>query len=58
MGLVRRIYFSQLVRGSLFVFIAGNFASFGNFLYNLAMGRMLSPANYGELEAVLSLSVL
>lgn len=58
MRLLRRIYFSQLVRGSFFVFLASNFASLGNFLYNLAMGRMLAPAAYGELEAILSLSVL
>lgn len=58
MSLLKRIYQSQLVRGSFLVFLAGNFASFGNFLYNLAMGRMLSPADYGELEAILSISVL
>lgn len=58
MRLLRRIYFSKLIRGSFLVFIAGNFASFGNFLYNLAMGRMLSPAVYGELEAIVSLSAL
>ncbi len=48
----------KLVKGVFFVFIAGNFASLGNFLYNLAMGRMLDPAVYGELEAILSLSSL
>lgn len=58
MRLLKRVYFSKLVRGSFLLFIAGNFASFGNFLYNLAMGRMLSPAVYGELEAIVSLSVL
>lgn len=58
MKIVRRLFKSELIRGSLLVFIAGNFGSFGNFLYNLAMGRMLPPAVYGELEAILSLSVL
>lgn len=48
----------SLIKGVFFVFLAGNFASFGNFLYNLAMGRMLTPATYGELEAILSLSIL
>ena len=48
----------SFLKSVFWIFLAGNFASFGNFLYNLAMGRMLSPADYGELEAILSLSVL
>lgn len=58
MKLVHHLFQSKLVRGSFIIFIAGNFASLGNFLYNLAMGRMLDSAAYGELEAVLSLSSL
>ncbi len=58
MKIVRRLLQSKLVRGSFFVFIAGNFASLGNFFYNLAMGRMLDSAVYGELEAILALSSL
>lgn len=55
---MRQLLGSELVRGSVLLFVAGNFASLGNFVYNLAMGRMLKPAVYGELEAILSLSTL
>lgn len=59
MHLVRRFYKSQLVRGSFFIFLAQNAANFGNFLYNLLMGRLLSAADYGNLGALLSfLSIL
>lgn len=58
MAIVRRLMRSQLLKGSFLIFIAGNLGSFGNFLYNLFMGRMLRPEVYGELEAVLSLSSL
>ena len=46
---------SRLVRGSLFVFIANNTANFGNFLYSLFMGRMLTPHAFGDLGATLSI---
>lgn len=58
MSLVKRFTGSQLVRGSLLVFIASNAASFGNFLYNLLMARFLGPEIYGDLGAVFSLLVL
>ena len=35
MLLIKRFAKSQLVRGSLFIFIASNIANFGNFLYNI-----------------------
>jgi len=58
MSIIRRITQSQLVRGSIFVFLANNAASFGNFLYNLFMGRLLGPEKYGDLGAIMSLLVL
>lgn len=58
MSLFRRISRSQLVRGSLLVFIGNNIASFGNFLYNLFMARLLGPEEYANLGAILSLFVL
>lgn len=54
----KRLAKNPFVRGSLFVFIASNISSFGNFLYNLAMGRLLEPNHYGDLGALLSLLVL
>lgn len=58
MSILRRITDSVLVRGGLLVFIGNNISNFGNFLYNLFMGRLLGPEKYGELGAILSLMVL
>ncbi|MDO8515465.1 MAG: hypothetical protein Q7S14_03115 [bacterium] len=58
MAFIRRLMKSELLKGSFLIFIAGNLGNLGNFLYNLAMGRMLRPEVYGELEATLSLSSL
>lgn len=58
MDTLKRAYSSELLRGSFFVFLAGNLTSLGNFLYNLAMGRLLSPASYGDLGATLSLAAI
>lgn len=56
--LLKRVIDSQLARGSFLVFIASNTASFGNFLYNLFMGRLLQPEEYGDLGAVFSMMIL
>lgn len=58
MSIFRRITQSQLVRGSVFIFIANNLASFGNFLYNLSMGRLLTPQAFGDLGAIFSILVI
>lgn len=56
--ILKRFTGSTLVRGSLLVFIASNAANFGNFLYNILMGRFLGPEKYSELGALLSVLVL
>ena len=58
MPIISRLAKNPLVQGSLFVFIGSNIANFGNFLYNLAMGRLLTEEAYGDLGALLSLLVL
>ncbi|MBI5452738.1 oligosaccharide flippase family protein [Candidatus Gottesmanbacteria bacterium] len=58
MSILRRITGSPLVRGSLLIFIGTNIGNFINFLFNLAMGRLLGPAKYGDLGALVSSSVL
>lgn len=58
MSLIKRISQSQLITGSILVFIANNIANFGNFLYTLSMGRLLEIERYGDLGAILSLLVL
>lgn len=44
-----------LFSGSMIMIIGSNAVSFLNYLYHLTMGRMLGPANYGELAALISL---
>ncbi len=58
MWLIKRLTKSTLVRGSLLIFVTNNFINFGNFLYNLLMGRMLGVEKYGDLGAIVSLGAL
>ena len=45
-----------LLKGSLIVFIGSIITNLGTYLFHLAMGRMLGPADYGILESLISLS--
>ncbi len=54
MKLFRRVFYSQLARGSLLVFMGTNIGNFLNFLYNLIIGRLLGPEKYGDLGAIIS----
>jgi O-antigen/teichoic acid export membrane protein len=47
---------SQLITGSLIVFVGAAVSNFGNYLYHLLMGRMLGPENYGILSSLISLT--
>lgn len=44
-----------LFAGSFIMIFGSNAVSFLNYLYHVAMVRMLGPANYGELAAIISL---
>lgn len=55
---LRRISQSQFFRGSLIIFLGSNIGNVLNFLYNIAMGRLLGPERYGDLGAILSLFIL
>lgn len=52
---IRSIVTNPLFSGSTIMIIGSNSASFVNYLYHLIMGRMLGPANYGELASLISL---
>lgn len=56
--LINRIRKSQFLTGTIVLLIGNNLANFGNFLYNLSMGRLLGPEKYGELGAILSLFII
>lgn len=47
---------SQLLGGSLIMFIGTMISSFGTYLYHPVMGRMLGPINYGVLSSLISLT--
>ena len=46
---------NKLARSSLIVFVGSFFGGFGGYLYNMIMGRMLGPADYGILASLTSL---
>ena len=47
-----------LVRGSFISIVGAVLIGFGNYLFQLVMGRMLTPAEFGSLSALLSLSII
>lgn len=52
---MKKILQHPLFAGSMVMIIGSNAVNFLNYLYHLIMGRMLGPANYGELASLLSL---
>lgn len=53
---IKRIISHPLFSGSLVMIIGSNITNAINYIYHLIMGRLLGPANYGELVALISLS--
>jgi O-antigen/teichoic acid export membrane protein len=49
---------SQLLVGSLVMFVGSMVANLGSYFYHLLAGRMLGPTGYGALESVISLAYL
>lgn len=47
---------NRLIKSNMLMVIGAFFASIGAYLYHLLMGRMLSTAEYGELQSLISLS--
>ncbi|MEI7792473.1 MAG: oligosaccharide flippase family protein [Candidatus Berkelbacteria bacterium] len=48
----------KLLSNTIIIFIGTLVGSIFSYLFNMLMGRMLGPAQYGELTALLSLSVI
>lgn len=53
-----KLFKNQLIAGSAVLFVGNMFASFGNYLYHLLMGRMLGPVDYGVLASLISVAYL
>ena len=54
----RRFFRNRLVISSFIMITSAVVAGIGNYLYHFLMGRMLGPADYGILTALISLSYL
>lgn len=57
-SLINYILKHPLFSGSLVMIVGSNVTNFVNYLYHVLMGRVLLPAEYGELATLLSLSGL
>ncbi len=55
---IKSLFSDQLFAGSFLVFVASTGSAALNYLFHLLMGRFLSPAGYGVLMSLLSLSYL
>lgn len=51
----RYLWAHPLFAGSAVMIVGNNFVNFGNYIYHLLMGRLLGPASYGDLAAILSI---
>ncbi len=53
---LKKIYKSKLFKGSAVILIATSIGNLLNYLYHFVTGRMLSPAEYGLLQSLISLT--
>lgn len=52
---IKKLLKNRLISGSVVLFAGGIIANFGNYLFNLLMGRFLGPENYAVLASLTSL---
>ncbi len=52
---IKSIITNPLFSGSVVMIVGSNATNFLNYIYHLIMGRLLGPANYGELSVLFSL---
>ena len=58
MKILKRIFSSKLISGSLVMGVGTVIGGAGNYLFHLLMGRMLGPSDYGILVSLISLFYL
>lgn len=56
--MIKQIKNNAFARNSLILFIGGMAVNFLNYIFHLAVGRMVSPSVYGEVESLVSLIVI
>lgn len=52
---IKQIIIHPVFSSSLLMILGSNLVNFINYIYHLAMGRLLGPVNYGELASLISL---
>lgn len=57
-GIISSLSKIELIKGSLWLTIGGFVVSLENYLFNLLMGRFLTPSEYGVLTSLISLVVI
>lgn len=55
---IKGLVLHPLFSGSMVMIVGQNLTNAGQYLYHLAMGRLLGPHSYGDLAAIISLSGL
>jgi O-antigen/teichoic acid export membrane protein len=58
MGYFLKLFANTTFRGSVLFFLGGIAANAFNYIYRVAMGRMLDPAEFGEIIALVSLFLI
>lgn len=53
-NLFKKIYFHTLFRGTAVMLFGATLVNFGNYLFHLITGRLISPSQYGVLESLIS----
>ena len=49
---------NDLIRGTAVIFLGSIFVGIGNYAFNIIMGRLLGPADYGILASLLALTYI
>jgi|GEM_PF-1720994 len=58
MIVIKKFIKEPLVRGAFVALVGTVLVGFGNYLFQVLMGRMLTPSEFGSLAALLSLSII
>ncbi|MDX1607674.1 MAG: oligosaccharide flippase family protein [Candidatus Spechtbacterales bacterium] len=57
-GKIKSLWANRVIRGGSALYIGGILVNVFNYFYRVAMGRMMSPADFGEVIALISLIMI
>jgi O-antigen/teichoic acid export membrane protein len=58
MNKIRSLQQNDLIRGTAVIFLGSIFVGIGNYAFNIIMGRLLGPVDYGILASLLALTYI